>query len=362
MATLDLRISAYSLAFWRWWTGELTALAPETLRRFTPTSQRMLVLLLGRDSLEVVVQRGDRTQDLGSAPLPGADAAVAGAMLRDILHRHSGSYDRVAIRIPGDYALHRSVRLPYAQRGRAGEVLARDLDRLTPFNEDEIYYAIREAHADRIKDRVDLELIVARQSDVAPGMAAAAVAGLEVDCVDVAGQSDVNLLPPHIRPEHRAGVRRATVTFAAASIVLAAVLVYWPLYQFHLHLRDVEERLTTAQQMSAEFNDLHQVLEALDARREYVLQRRHESPYATAILSAVTEALPDHSFLIDYTYSGDAIDLVGYAAETAELIGRLEDVEALRNVRFAAPVTVDTPVGRELYRLAAEVVPNDAGG
>jgi general secretion pathway protein L len=359
---LDQPIAAYTLAFWRWWTGELRALLPQNLRRAGLNRQRTLVLLPGREIFEVALQQGGRTRHLGHCPLPGADAVVTGAMLRDLLHHHNGRYDRVTLRIPAECGLHRSLRLPYADRARAEGVLAHDLDRLTPFSEDEIYYAIREARADRIHDRVDLELILARQCDVAPGMAAAAVAGLEVDCVEIAGQPDVNLLPAHIRPGRGAGVRRATVSFAAASIVLASALVYWPLYQLNLHLNDVDKALASAQRMSAEVNDLNGVLEALDARRESVLQRRQSSRYATEILSAVTEALPNHSFLLDYTYSGDAIDLLGYAGETAELIGRLEAVEALQNVRFAAPVTVDTPIGRERYRLAAEVIPKDTGG
>ncbi len=74
-------------------------------------------------------------------------------------------------------------------------------------------------------------------------------------------------------------------------------------------------------------------------------------------LAAVTDALPDDTWVTDLTLHQRQVTLAGQSHEAVRLIGRLSSETALRNPAFTAPVTCSETGRGDLFSVSAELQP-----
>jgi general secretion pathway protein L len=80
-----------------------------------------------------------------------------------------------------------------------------------------------------------------------------------------------------------------------------------------------------------------------------------------SIIDEVTRRIPDQSWLTSYAYQDGMIKLTGYSDDPSNLLRQLEMSEMFSDVRFAAPVTMDSRVERERFNISMTVVAARAG-
>ena len=73
------------------------------------------------------------------------------------------------------------------------------------------------------------------------------------------------------------------------------------------------------------------------------------------ILEAVSELLPDHTFLSRLEVRRSDVTLKGTSQAASALIALLDSDPRLSNVRFASPVTRDPQTGGERFHITASV-------
>ena len=76
---------------------------------------------------------------------------------------------------------------------------------------------------------------------------------------------------------------------------------------------------------------------------------------ALAGLAAVTEILPDDSYLTEFTMRERKITLSGLAASAPKLISALSADERIRNPAFTAPVTRQEAMHKDVFAIDAEL-------
>lgn len=348
-------LSGVTRTFLRWWGEELRLLVPEPLRAFAARLRRTLELHIAHDALRVTLRRGDRRDELGEVPLLNDDPRTAGRALADLLRERRSGYDRLVLLVPAHRALRRATRLPLAARDNLSEAIGYDIDRQTPFGEDEVYYGCRESAVDHAAGWVEAELEVVRRGDVDPALDALRVAGLEPDRLAVADGRGPDLRPPEWRGKSGGFLTHATVFMGIVAICLGAVLAYLPLYHMKAELAAIERHVAAARRAAIEVQSLRQDLSALRAREEQLAARKRDDPMALALLAELTRALPRDSFAIKMGYDAQEIALTGFSGKASALIGRLESLRHLEGVRFASPVTQDTRLNAERFNLEAKV-------
>lgn len=342
-------------SFLRWWGGELRALAPQRVTSALAGIRRVLELRVAGDTLRVGLRRGERTRALGEVPLLGDDPRTVGRTLENLLHEWRGGYDTLVLLIPGDRALRRRTRLPLAARDTLDEAIGYDIDRQTPFGEDEIYYGAREIGVDRAGGWVEAELEVVRRSDVDPALDAIHAAGLQPDRLEIDAGHGANLLPPEQRRETGRLLPRATAVLALTVLALGGTLAYLPLNDLQRELDTVERHVTAARRAAAEVQSLRDTLDALKAREAQLAERKREEPMALAMLAEVTRALPANSFAVKLSYDREEIALTGFSGKASALIAQLEETPNLSQVKFRSPVTQDNRLNAERFNIEAKV-------
>lgn len=264
------------------------------------------------------------------------------------------------LRLPAATILERKVSLPCVVERDLAQVLQYEMNRLTPFASTEVFWDWVIAGQDRRLGKLDIRLRIARRDVVAPMLDALQSAGLHPECLENGGvdgsnhQRTIRLAPQKARRSIGSPMRVAA--FTACGILFAALCVT-PFLRQQMQLSAVAERIAALQPAVAMAAALRRTIES-DAESNVVLRvERGIAGDPLQALAAVTDALPDDTWLTDLTLQQRVLRLGGESHAAAQLIGRLAAVGLVADPAFAAPVTSDTDRHADIFAISAEIRP-----
>ncbi len=172
--------------FLRWWFAELAGLVPSSARRLMRGNGRFLVLDLVDGQVIFRSTVGGRSRELGRLDPDGASPAALRKQARKLAAGVNLRKARVALRLPAERGLRKTLVLPLAAEDDLRQALRYQIDRQTPFTQDEIYFDYEEGARDEETERLTVDLTVVPKTVVDSAIAAAASWGMQPDIVDVA--------------------------------------------------------------------------------------------------------------------------------------------------------------------------------
>lgn len=339
--------------FFAWWGSELLACLPVRLRELIVPAQSKLVIEIlkegvlrfsrltaeGKESLTTVRPRGpnaEETADLKSF----ADAA-----------------DCVVVSLPESCGVRRRIELPAAARENLREVVAMEMDRLTPFKADEVYFQIGDTEPGRTKDLIGLELTVVPRKLADDVIQMARTVGVEPDTLalgeptpDCGNLVSLDGTAPLRTP------RLVSRGFALAGALLVAAIIAVPFIKQATTLASLQSAITVATTKGAG-NSAAQKIEMLGEGARRLDKLRREEPFAVAVLNELAHALPKGTWLGEIELDRTKLSLSGYSDNAAALLGTLEQLDHLQAVKFDEAVAFDERQGKDRFRLSASVVP-----
>jgi hypothetical protein len=150
--------------FWRWWRGEIVRMLPQRFAAFGGGGSTPLVLVEGD---EVIVIDPHAPPGPRSVPTSQGSTTAASALscarCSKARARRAGRA-RAALR--HHEALVRRVTLPAATEENLAQVLGFEMDRLTPFKSDEVYFDQRVVSRDAADGQIAVELAMAPRDRV----------------------------------------------------------------------------------------------------------------------------------------------------------------------------------------------------
>lgn len=335
--------------FFRWWGGELAALAAAAV----PSAWRRPVLLIvaGDDAIRLRRLAGRRERDLGT--LDALPRRRLDGLRREIRH---GRLDPVLALAP-KRVVRRRVTLPVAAAEDLDGVLAFEFDRLTPFRRDEVRAAHRLVARNEAAGTIEAELVFAVAASLAPVEAALREAGLgPVARIDVLGE-DARPLGLDLAGAGRSRPRRAG---RRAAFALGAVAALLALALFGVETRRASERVERLAdavfQARAAARRVETAATAATGDAALVAYRaKAAAPSALAALAAVTDALPDDTYLDRLGLDGREVTATGLSKRATALVALIDAHPRLARPRFTAPIT-RVEDGLERFSLAFELV------
>jgi general secretion pathway protein L len=171
----------------------------------------------------------------------------------------------------------------------------------------------------------------------------------------------MNLLPPAVRGEGGAFIRRLSFVLALAAVILTVAAIYLPLHHQRQVLAAYEARLAESRVAAADADTLKKRVAAALERTRFLVDRRHSTPTTVVLLKELTERLPDDSWLSQLRLHDNQVTLSGFSPAAASLIAGLEASPLLAEVRFASPVIVDPRVSLERFNLSSVLTPGPGG-
>jgi general secretion pathway protein L len=315
-----------------WWLRQMMSLIPPKLRRARGAQDAVIVRIDRLDDEPegsegaILVRRGG--QETYAGPL----RIEAGLRLDP-----APSLAKV-VRLPAGLMLRREVFLPLAAERDLATVLGFEMDRLTPFTPDEIYWAVCGVRREPPRG-LRLDLLIALRGPLERLLTA--LAGLQLRPAYLESGVGRIALSPAIALRGRG--RGAALYGLCAVLAVACVAI--PVIRQQVSLDAVQTQMAALAPAEHEAVALRQRLSiAASGQAAIAAAERHGD--TLQILSVLTKALPDGTFLTDFTLkAGDPamnsrdLTIDGESADAARLIGVLSGAPGFQNPRFVAPVT-----------------------
>lgn len=340
--------------FLRWWAQHLLAWVPRRLRGDGVRPDAVIAEILpGEGGLAIHVRRKGHEAPLGRFPL---DASGEDGLRRALGRAFAARRGPLLLRPPPQAALQRVVEVPIAAERDLDQVLRYDLDRLTPFAEDELYWGWIVQQRDRARGKLHVLLLLAMRAGLEPALAALRRAGAMPAALEVAGAPRTIPLDP-ARPRSERRRRRALAAAAIGCAILAFIAIALPFVLQSIAMHGLERRMAALQPQVDRVHALQRRIASESAGADALVAQRRASGDALHMLARVTQVLPDDTHLTELVLRARVLTITGQSAAAARLIAALSSDPAFRDPVFVAPVTRDEVAHADEFSIRADVAP-----
>ncbi len=349
--------------FWRWWTSELANLVPERISMLGGGA-RAPMLALEDDVVRLVELRGAMAGEEGSAVLSGLDESRRRAVVRALLERAGETRGRARLVLSRDEALVRRVTLPAATEENLAQVLAFEMDRLTPFKAEDVYFDYRVISRDPANGQVLVQIAVARRDLVDARVARLRALGVSVQGVAVRDDvghpgAPLDLMPSEQRGERESSRERAIQWLLLAAVAaLFVVALLFPVWQKRETVIALLPLLAKERQAAEATDAISRELERQVGDYNFLLAKKHGTYPVLAYIEEISRLLPDNTWLLvmDVRTTGKTreVSIAGETASASKLIEILEQSTLLQNAALRGSVTRGSQPGVERFQIAAE--------
>jgi general secretion pathway protein L len=338
-------------AFFVWWFGQLASVLPAWLRQSALTDDALVIVpsapLEDIGTVAVELHRNGKAAMLGRYALGAAD-----------LKELPLSFNRpVVLRLTAADVLQKTLVLPLAAQTELDQVLAFEMDRETPFKPEELYWNHRIETVDRQRGRLLVRLLLLPKLALAPLLSALAQVGIAPRWAEILDDREQGLYLPldsdGAHPQHRLGY--LVWPTAACCVLLAVASAVTPFMRQAVELAALDRAIAVGRSTAAQAEHLRGEIDRLSASAKLINGELAKAGRPLEILAAVTEALPDDTYLTEINLRRQKVTFSGRSAGAARLIGALAANGKFHDPAFAAPVTRIEAQRMELFTINAEV-------
>ena len=339
--------------FLAWWLRQLTALLPPDWRPAASgsapdeTADSVMLLLAptrpGQSpsafgTIDAARRRRKRLVALGRFALDPAGLASLRAAIG------SGRHGPIRLAVPAPLLLEQAVTLPLAAERGLDDALRWEMDRLTPFTADAVFWTWRLVQRDRIRNQLSLRLVLVAKSAVQSALDAL-TAGDPARAISLTGP-------------RRAAPRRPVLIGGlalCAGLVVAAIAI--PFVRQQAELDRLDARIAELRPQVDIAETLRRRVADRTASADVVAAEAARVGNTLGMLATLTDLLPDDTSLYELALRDRVATFSGQSSQAARLIPALAADPAVRNPVFSAPVTRNDMTRTEAFAIRAEMQP-----
>ena len=346
--------------FVTWWARQWLDLLPPQLTTTNRWSNALVIDLPterdGAGSIPFALIRRLRGSE---APLGRFRIDESGIAAIRRARRVKGRSLDVLLRLwPGALLEHRFA-IPLAAEHDAAEVLRYEIDRVTPFAAEDIFWTWEAERRDRERGRLFVRLFLVSRASVEGFLQTLATAGLSPRRIEAAAE-DGALRHLPLQADNHAGetLQRGVVrVLAAACVLLAITAAVLPFVFQQARIQRAEREIAQLQPRVSEAIGLRNRIMGQAAGADVTAAAEARIGDAVQALAAVTEVMPDNTFLTAFSLSQRNLSLTGQSTNPAGLIAAMSADPMIASPSFSAPVTA-APTGKgSLFSISAELAP-----
>lgn len=255
------------------------------------------------------------------------------------------------LRLPAGIMLSRVVSLPLAAAQDLTTVMAFEMDRLTPFSADQVFWSVSDIETHPAQAKVTFRLLIVLRRQVDGVLAFLAERGMTPRWIEGEGG-----LIPLDAARGKFSLLRSAKPLHWLCLALTLLCLTTPLLSQELAIRRVERLIQTHEAAGRQGEALLRRIAIANASRRAIAQARAAGE-VLQVLARLTEALPDGTWLDDLALRDGDLTMDGHSSDAPRLIGLLSAVPLLRSPSFTAPVTRSTDNKTDQFSLHATVAP-----
>jgi general secretion pathway protein L len=267
---------------------------------------------------------------------------------------------RAEIVLQSDRFVIRPLELPRRATEFLDGIVRAQIDRLTPWSAENAAFGWS-APVAIANERVLVTIAATARSVVTPFVSA--VAGLGADSIAVStvapeaqdGATSIEVFDQRVRGAlEMSRVRRTLATVLVGAGILAAAAIATEVIgggEIDARHADVTSRIAAQRAKLRAGSDVRtSALAALE-------RRRHETPSSVIVLEALSQILPDHTYVTELRIQGDKMQVIGVTRDAPSLIRLIEQSQHFTRATFFAPTTRSPSEPGEHFHIEARIEP-----
>jgi len=329
------------------WHDALVSCLPDKLRRLLARRDNRLILVPAGTTARLFRAQGGERSAVGKL-----DPQVPGS-LQAALSGPKGGRRRTVVELASERVLKRRVSFPVQVRDNLVQVLGYEIDRLSPFQSDQVYFDFR-IHDDLARgDKLSVELALCRRDQAREWLQRLRDAGAPAESLTWSGAwPKANLLPVSERPHRGSALFSLNKLLLLLVLVLGAAALATPIWQKQqIH----DARAAAIEELNLRAEKVHELRTSLERARQgsvAVLQRKLEQPRMIDLLRALTERLPDDTWVQNLDFRDGEVQVRGESTQATALINLLDQAAGITEVAFRSPVVQVAGSDRERFHIS----------
>ena len=356
MLKFDTPIDTQLQDFWTWWTGELASLVPGWVSQLFGGGGEFLALT--RDGKGVGL----------SHIKPGIEHQLAHFTLDEEGENHRREFMannphlgelRTVLRLSGQQGLRKQIKLPMAAAENLNQVIAFELDRMTPFKNEQVYFSATIVSRLKATKQILVDLVLTPRAKLDGILEELTAAGWRPELVYLTGDPKpgaYNLLPEKFRPPRSRLPEILNYSLGTIILSLAILAAVLPIWSARSEATRLEEAVKKTGKTAQEVESMREESEKLLHRARFLQDKKHSEPVLVDSLEELTRLIPDGTWLNGLQFANRRIIIQGQSPSASSLIQRIEGSAFFDNVSFVSPVTKDTSNGLERFQIATDAV------
>ena len=326
------------------WQRALLECLPETLRKPFVKEQARVVLALTGDGAEATLEQGGEVQPIEILLRSDAEG------MRSLAARAEQAAADVILAVPSEAILRRQFRLPAQVKDNLDRVVAYEIDRVTPFSGNDIYFDYRMLPS-QVEEQLLIDMAALKRDRVDGWIQGLAGAGRAARQLRWPGAWDsANLLPSNARRENR-GDRVVLGVLWTLVLVFTASVLATPLVQKRQMVIDMGERLASVRVEANQVAELRERLDQAANSANYLVEKKRNARYASELMRKLTELVPDHTWVNQLNITEGKVDFRGDSKDATGLIEILAAEPTFKKISFKSPVVGIANTDRERFHI-----------
>jgi len=260
---------------------------------------------------------------------------------------------RVEIALKPDLFIFKPIELPSRAADFLGGIVRAQIDRLTPWPAATAAFGWSHP-SESGSDRMVVTIAATARAFLQPYVDTVTALGAHsVSIVTTPPEGNPSALPIRVLDQRALGtleiatIRKALViALTACGISTGVTLATAAVIDAHLDSREAELGQKLAR-IRADASTAQQSLE----------RRKHNDPSAVMVLDALSEILPDHTYVTELRIEANKVRLIGLTRDAPSLIELIERSRRFSRASFFAPTTRSSEDGRERFHIEAIIQP-----
>jgi general secretion pathway protein L len=260
--------------------------------------------------------------------------------------------------MPDSLLLEQDVTLPLSAETELQHVLSYEMDRLTPFRADQVFWTWQTGARDMARKRLTVHLSLVPRRQAEPFLTALRHAGLTPTGVEAGSGPARRVIPLAGDGSARRWLGPRTVAVAwGACGTLALATIALPFVQQSLALSALDARIEALKPQAAQVEELRRQIAGGAATTDVVDAARKQTGSPLQALAVLTEVLPDDTYVTTLGLRQRKLTVSGRSMAAARLIGAMAANPLIHGPTFVAPVVRDETKGDQMFSIRADLGP-----
>ena len=362
MASLNSTIDLDVKKFLRWWLRELDFLVPKKIKQLFFEQQGFIIVRPegARLALSYVCSGSSEIELLAVLEHNASGMAQYKALLAKDERLVKA---KLILRLTAEQAIQKELSLPAAVKENLAQVVAYELDRYTPFNAEQVYFAVKAMDGEHEPGQIRVMLVLTPKItlDVLyEDLKAMGMSPLFVDYEATPNDleqlyNSYNLLPESLREKTANTPRLVYSGLMLAILLLLGTALALPVWFEYQTVNVLQEKITAIEKDAKAVKIMQQEIDAMINETRLLIAEKEMTPTVIDMLNTLSSLMKDDTWLGYAQYSDGHLQIQGESPAASALIGVLEDSELFANARFVSPVTQDQISRQERFQITVDV-------